>query len=348
MEDAMSVAPDAPTGPVPENPAIQVVDLNKYYGARHALRDVTFSVKRGEILGFLGPNGAGKTTTMRILTGFMPPSSGSARVAGYDVYTQSLAVRARIGYLPENVPLYSDMTVEDYLGFVARLHHVKQVNPAVDRAMELVNLTDRADSYIGKLSKGYRQRVGIAQAIVHEPEVLVLDEPTIGLDPRQIIEVRDLIRSLGQEHTIILSTHILPEVSQTCTRVLIIRDGQIVAEDTPQGLGRRMAASEHIHLQVAHPAPGIPAALEKIQGVLAVRPVNGDGTFEIETTLNTDRRADIAALAVGQGWGVLELRPVRLSLEDVFLQLTTTEDDTDYVRDHNAAYAPADKDTENE
>ena len=253
--------------------AIEVRNLNKYYGARQALRDLSFTVKRGEILGFLGPNGAGKTTAMRILTGFMPPSSGMARVAGYDVTKQSLDVRACIGYLPENVPLYLDMTVADYLAFVAKLHHVKNVNQAVERAMALVNISDRADTTINKLSKGYRQRVGIAQAIAHEPAVLILDEPTVGLDPRQIIEVRDLIRSLGKEHTIILSTHILPEVSQTCSRVLIIREGQIVAEDTPQRLGMGMSQSEHIHLQVANSSPEIPAELEKIQGVLAVRGV---------------------------------------------------------------------------
>ncbi len=313
--------------------AIQVENLNKFYGERHALRDLNFTVKRGEILGFLGPNGAGKTTTMRILTGFMPPSSGTAQVAGYDVSKQSLQVRANIGYLPENVPLYLDMTVADYLAFVAKLHHVKNVRAAVDRAMELVNITDRADSVIQKLSKGYRQRVGIAQAIAHEPKVLILDEPTVGLDPRQIIEVRDLIRNLGKEHTIILSTHILPEVSQTCTRVLIIRNGQIVAEDTPQRLGKGMTQSEHIHLQVAKLAPDIASELEKVQGVLAVRMLQPD-TYEIETTLNHDRRPDIAALAVNRGWGVLELRQVRLSLEDVFLQLTT-QDETDLVQDYD-------------
>lgn len=313
--------------------AIEVVNLNKYYGERHALRDLNFTVRRGEILGFLGPNGAGKTTAMRILTGYMPPSSGTARVAGFDVTKQSLAVRANIGYLPETVPLYLDMTVADYLAFVARLHHVKNVNSAVERAMDLVNLTDRADTTIHKLSKGYRQRVGIAQAIAHEPPVLILDEPTVGLDPRQIIEVRKLIRDLGKEHTIILSTHILPEVSQTCSRVLIIHEGQIVVQDTPQHLGTGMAQSEHIHLQVANAAPEIPSELEKIQGVLAVRAIPGDA-YEIETTLNHDRRSDIAALAVQRGWGVLELRPVQLSLEDVFLQLTMQEE-TELVSDYS-------------
>lgn len=312
--------------------AIQVNHIHKYYGPHHVLKDISFAVKRGEILGFLGPNGAGKTTTMRILTGYMPPSSGDARVAGYDVYRESLQVRAHIGYLPENVPLYSDMTVWDYLVFAARLRRVRDVSAAVERAMEWVNLTDHADRPIAKLSKGYRQRVGIAQAIVHDPEVLILDEPTIGLDPRQIIEVRELIRNLGRERTIILSTHILPEVSQTCTRVLIINNGQIVAEDTPERLSARVRGKEHIYLQVARPAPEIPTELEKIQGVLSVRPQPGAGVYEIETTPNADRRADIAALAVQCGWGVLELRPMRLSLEEVFLQLTTEEEPTDYVQ----------------
>ena len=308
--------------------AIEVQDVNKYYGPFHALRDLNFNVRRGEILGFLGPNGAGKTTAMRILTGYMPPSSGTARVAGYDVFKESLAVRQHIGYLPETVPLYLDMSVYDYLSFAARLHHVREVDDAVERAMEMVNIEDRADTLIGRLSKGYRQRVGIAQAIVHEPDVLILDEPTIGLDPKQIIEVRELIRELGREHTILLSTHILPEVSQTCSRVVIINDGHIVAEDTPQRLSSRMRGAEQIYLQVAHPAPEIPSELEKIQGVLAVHPqADGGGAYEIETTLNTDRRSDIATMVVQRGWGLLELRPVGMSLEDVFLQLTTKEEE---------------------
>ncbi len=306
--------------------AIEVVGLNKFYGAFHALKDLSFTVRRGEILGFLGPNGAGKTTTMRILTGYMPPTSGEAYVAGYDVFDESIHVREHIGYLPESVPLYTDMSVYDYLSFAAHLHHVADVDEAVERAMELVNIEDRADMLIGKLSKGYRQRVGIAQAIVHEPDVLILDEPTIGLDPRQIIEVRELIKNLGKEHTILLSTHILPEVSQTCSRVVIIKNGQIVAEDTPERLSARLRGAEQIYLKVARPAPEIPAQLEKIQGVLAVHP-NESSAYEIDTTLNTDRRSDIAEMAVKRGWGVLELRPLSLSLEDVFLQLTTTEEE---------------------
>jgi ABC-2 type transport system ATP-binding protein len=303
---------------------IQVDHLSKIYGTTPALRDVSFEVKRGEILGFLGPNGAGKTTTMRILTGYLPASSGGARIAGYDVFADSIEVRKRIGYLPETVPLYTEMTVYDYLEFAARLRGVDDPYDAVERAMELTNIGERADTIIGKLSKGYRQRVGIAQALVHNPDVLILDEPTIGLDPKQIIEVRNLIKELGKEHTIILSTHILPEANQTCTRVLIINDGTIVAEDTPTRLSARVRGAEHVYLQVAQPAAEIAKELEKVKGVLGVT-AQGEGVYEIETTLGTDKRADIAALAVQRGWGVLELRPAGLSLEEVFLKLTTEE-----------------------
>lgn len=309
------------------NATIVVQDLVKTYGGYDALRGVSFDVQKGEILGFLGPNGAGKTTTMRILTGYLPPSSGSATVAGFDVFDDSMEVRKRIGYLPESVPLYTEMSVWDYLDFTARLRHVSNRDEAIDRAMEMTNIDDKADWLIGKLSKGQRQRVGIAQAIVHDPEVLILDEPTIGLDPKQIIEIRHLIKSLAGEHTVILSTHILPEVSQTCSRILIINQGKIVAEDTPEKLTGRVRRAEHVHLQVVKPTPEIPAELEKIQGVLSVQPKEGTpGEYEIETTQGTDRRAEIAQAAVQRGWGLLELRPVSMSLEEVFLQLTTTEE----------------------
>lgn len=307
---------------------IDVQNLTKDYGAYVALRDVSFEVQKGEVLGFLGPNGAGKTTTMRILSGYMPPSGGSARIAGFDVFEDSMQVRKRIGYLPETVPLYTDMSVWDYLDFAARLRGVSDRDNAIERAMELTNLTDRADTLIGKLSKGYRQRVGLAQAIVHEPPVLILDEPTIGLDPKQIIEVRHLIKSLAGEHTVLLSTHILPEVSQVCTRVLIINQGKIVAEDTPEHLSARVRGAEHVYLQVAQPKPEIPTELEKVKGVLGVKAQDlTQGVYEIETNLGTDRRSDIAAMAVQRGWGVLELRPVGISLEEVFLKLTTTEEE---------------------
>jgi ABC-2 type transport system ATP-binding protein len=303
---------------------IQAQNLTKWYGNLAALNDVSFDVQKGEIVGFLGPNGAGKTTAMRILTGYMPPSSGTARVAGYDVFSDSIEVRKRIGYLPETVPLYTEMSVWDYLDFVARLRGVPDRDDAIERVMEMTSIAERADTLIGKLSKGFRQRVGIAQALVHNPEVLIMDEPTIGLDPKQIIEIRNLIKSLAGEHTVLLSTHILPEVGQTCSRVLIINDGKIVAEDTPERLGARVRGAEHIHLQVAHSAPESARELERIQGVLSAQ-AKADGVYEIETTLGTDRRADIAALVVQRGWGLLELRPVSLSLEEVFLKLTTEE-----------------------
>jgi ABC-2 type transport system ATP-binding protein len=315
--------PDSATN---SNATIVVQNLSKAYGPYEALHDVSFDVQKGEIVGFLGPNGAGKTTTIRILTGYMPPSSGSARVAGYDVFDDSIEVRKRIGYLPETVPLYTEMSVWDYLDFAARLRHVPNRDDAIERALEMTNIGDKADSLIGKLSKGQRQRVGIAQALVHDPEVLILDEPTIGLDPLQIIEIRKLIKSLAGNHTVLLSSHILPEVSQTCSRILIINQGKIVAEDTPDKLANRVRGAEHIYLQVAKPVEEIPVELEKVQGVLSVKSLETDGVYEIETTQGTDRRADIAQAVVQRGWGLLELRPVSLSLEDVFLKLTTTEE----------------------
>jgi ABC-2 type transport system ATP-binding protein len=290
-----------------------------------ALDDVSFDVQKGEIVGFLGPNGAGKTTTMRILTGYMPPSSGTARVAGFDVFKESIEVRRRIGYLPETVPLYSEMSVWDYLDFCARLRNVPDRESAIDRVMEMTSIAERADTLIAKLSKGFRQRVGIAQALVHSPEVLIMDEPTIGLDPKQIIDIRNLIKALAGEHTVILSTHILPEVSQTCSRILIINDGKIVAEDTSERLGARVRGADHIHLQVAQPAPETARELEKVKGVLSAQ-AKDSGVYEIETNLGSECRTEIAALVVQRGWGLLELRPVSLSLEEVFLKLTTTEE----------------------
>lgn len=311
---------------MPEEYTIQVENLTKWYGDYEALHNVTFHVRKGEVLGFLGPNAAGKTTTMRILTGYMPPSGGEARVAGYDCFSESIEVRRRIGYLPESVPLYTEMSVYDYLDFAARLRSVANRDDAIERVMEATNIGVYADTLIGKLSKGFRQRVGIAQAMVHEPEVLILDEPTIGLDPKQIIDIRNLIKSFAGQHTVILSTHILPEVSQTCSRVLIINEGKIVAEDTPQRLSARVRGEEHVHLQVAKPATEIKPELEKIKGVLGVE-AKPDGVYEIETNVGTDRRADIAQLAVHRGWGVLELRPVGATLEEVFLKLTTREEE---------------------
>ncbi len=303
---------------------IQAHNLTKYYGATTAIRNVSFQVKKGEILGFLGPNGAGKTTTMRILTAYMPPSEGLATVAGYDVFIQSLEVRKRVGYLPESVPLYPDMTVRGYLNYVAALRKISQRSRRVAEALEKVDLGRQADTLIGKLSKGMRQRVGIAQAIVHDPEVLILDEPTLGLDPKQIIEVRQLIRQLGGEHTIILSTHILSEVEQICSRVLIINKGQIVAEDTPARLISRLEGNERVRLQtVAAPSNAVEIlqSLGQVRKVVMMMP----DTFEIEFAGGSDCRPSLAHFVVEQGWGLLELRPIDASLEDIFLELTAEQ-----------------------
>jgi len=263
----------------------------------------------------------------------MPPSDGTATVAGYDVFEDSLEVRRRVGYLPETVPLYPEMSVRDYLHFAAALRAVPGRDEAVEEVMERVSIADRADDRIGKLSKGLRQRVGIAQALVHDPDVLLLDEPTIGLDPKQIIEVRELIRELGGDHTVILSTHILAEVSQICSRVLIINKGRIVAEDTPERLANRLKGAEQVHLVVAKPAQDTVDVLKGIPGVSNVYPGHAAGNFDIELALGSDRRPDIAAAAVHRGWDLLELRPVDMTLEDVFLELTadqmTTEQRTD-------------------
>lgn len=304
---------------------IEVENLTKYYGDLPAIRDVSFNVRQGEILGFLGPNAAGKTTTMRILSGFLPPTAGVARVAGYDVTSDSLEVRRRIGYLPETVPLYPEMTARGYLEYMAALRGVRDPAPAAQKAMEACGVADRQETLIGKLSKGYRQRVGLAQALIHDPEILILDEPTLGLDPRQIIEVRNLIKSLGGSRTIILSTHILPEVSQVCERVVIIDKGRLVAEDTPAGLTARLRGAQQLFVQLASPTPDAAGSLRAVAGVLGV--VEKDrGCYQVDTALDADPRPRIAELVVAQGWGLLELRPVGMSLEEIFLTLTT--DDT--------------------
>ena len=301
---------------------IQVEHLTKTYGDLVAIQDVSFQVQRGEVLGFLGPNGAGKTTTMRILTGFLPPTSGRVTVAGFDVFEESLEARRRIGYLPETVPLYPEMTVARYLDFVAALRDVPNRQDAVEQVMHQVGLIDRADTIIGKLSKGYRQRVGLAQALVHDPEVIILDEPTIGLDPKQIIEVRELIRNLGGDHTVILSTHILPEVSQVCSRVLIINEGQIVAEDTPERLTARLKGGERVFIHLANGTSEAEAVLGAIEGVQEVTRM-GDGQYEVTCALGQDLRPVLARTLIEHGWDLLELRPVAMSLEEIFLKLTT-------------------------
>jgi ABC-2 type transport system ATP-binding protein len=309
---------------------IEVEQLTKVYNGRKAVDDISFKVEKGEILGFLGPNGAGKTTTMRILTCYMPATEGTARVAGYDVFEESLEVRKRIGYLPENPPLYHEMTVYSYLDFVAKIKGTpsSKRKSHIDDVMQKTSIGDVRDRVIGRLSKGYKQRVGLAQALLNNPEVLVLDEPTIGLDPKQIYEVRSLIKSLAGDHTVILSTHILPEVSMTCNRVVIINNGKFVAMDTPEGLANQQKGAERIAMLVDGPADAVSEKLLAVEGVLNVKAEGNGGSpsrFTVECQLNSDLRRTLAAVVVNQGWGLLELRGISVSLEDVFINLITKE-----------------------
>ena len=309
---------------------IEVQHLTKRYGPFTAVDDINFTVERGEILGFLGPNGAGKTTTMRVLTGYMPPTEGKAIVAGFDVFDKPIEAKRRTGYLPETPPLYPEMTVRDYLTFVAKIKGVPgaERKRRVETAMERTRVADMATRHCGKLSKGYKQRVGLAQAILHNPEVLILDEPTAGLDPQQIIQTRALIKELAGDHTIILSTHILPEVSQTCQRVVIINKGRVVAVDTPDNLTARVSGSATMYVQVDSLGADAASALSSVAGVASVTVADSRASvtgFEVNSEPGRDVRRDLAATIVGRGWGLLELRPNRLSLEDVFLQLTTLE-----------------------
>src|SRR6187401_629880 len=312
---------------------IEVQHLTKRYGPVTAVDDVSFRVEKGEILGFLGPNGAGKTTTMRVLTGSMPATDGKAVVAGYDVFDKPIEAKERTGYLPETPPLYPEMTVREYLQFVARIKtkglSASERKQRVETSMKRTRIDDMANRHCGKLSKGYRQRVGLAQAILHNPEVLILDEPTAGLDPKQIIETRQLIKELAGTHTIILSTHILPEVSQTCERVVIINKGKVVAIDTPEALTERIQGNQTIFVQVDAPTGvDVAGALGGVPGVSRVTPVDQRGTltsFEIDCHKGEDRRREVARLVVSSDWGLVELRPSRLSLEEIFLQLTTDE-----------------------
>jgi ABC-2 type transport system ATP-binding protein len=312
---------------------IEVEHLSKVFNGRKAVDDVSFYVGKGEVLGFLGPNGAGKTTTMRILTCYMPSTEGTARIAGYDVFEESLEVRKRIGYLPENPPIYPEMTVDSYLGFVAKIKGTPsgQRKAQVDKVVEECSLGDVRRRIVGRLSKGYKQRVGLAQALLKDPEVLILDEPTIGLDPKQIHEVRTLIKSLASTRTVILSTHILPEVSMTCNRVVIINKGKVVAMDTPEGLAAQMKGAERIALIVDGPPDAIREKIQAIEGVTSIQATDeNDGkpsSFTVECQLDTDLRPVLASTIVTQGWGLLEIRGVSLSLEDVFINLTTEESD---------------------
>ncbi len=309
---------------------IEVQHLTKRYGPFTAVDDVSFRVERGEILGFLGPNGAGKTTTMRILTGYMPATDGKAVVAGFDVFDQPIEAKRRTGYLPETPPLYPDMSVVEYLTFVAK---IKGVPPAerkqrIKTIMERTRIDDMAKRLCARLSKGYKQRVGLAQALIHNPDVLILDEPTAGLDPKQIIETRQLIKELAGDHTIILSTHILPEVSQTCQRVVIINKGHVVAVDTPDNLTARLRGSETLYVQVDANGTDAAAALSRIAGVTRVSESDRRNQligYEVESEQGHDVRRELARAVVQNGWGLLELRPMRMSLEEIFLSLTTED-----------------------
>jgi ABC-2 type transport system ATP-binding protein len=307
---------------------IEVENLTKFYGTVPALRQVSFTVDQGEIVGFLGPNGAGKTTALRILTCFMPPTSGTARVAGLDCQQHSLEVRAKIGYLPENVPLYMDMTALRFLAFAAAAKGVprSRQRQEIERVMEVCAITSVADRIIGHLSRGYRQRVGIAQALLNHPPILILDEPTIGLDPAQIVEIRALIKQLGTERTIILSSHILPEVSQICQRIMIINKGQIVATDTPANLTAQLQRNLRVYLEVAGPENEVIDNLSGMAGVLDVKPTDGPGTYVIETVRGEDLRPELARTVVEHGWHLRELKLQDLSLEDIFMQLVTDEE----------------------
>lgn len=297
---------------------IRAENLTKVYGALKAVEDISFSCRKGEIVGFLGPNGAGKTTTMRIFTGYMPPTSGAAYIAGHNTIDDSIKARSRLGYLPETVPLYPEMTVEGYLAFVGRIRRVDNLWDHVDDVLESVDLLDRAESYIGSLSKGMRQRVGLAQAMIHEPDVLILDEPTIGLDPRQVVELRELIKELGRRHTILLSTHILSEVEQVCDRVIMIIHGRIW-EDMPIGEIVGAETRRNVTLTLAKPTRDTGTVLENLVGVGPVRQ-EGEQRFNVAFDGKDETRSAIASTAVNAGWGLLDLRSERPSLEAIFLE----------------------------
>jgi ABC-2 type transport system ATP-binding protein len=304
---------------------IHAENLTKYYGPVAAIQNISFKVRQGEIVGLLGPNGAGKTTTLRILTAYTPPTDGCATVNGFDVFNDSLEVRKRVGYLPESVPLYNDMSVADYLDYVGALRKLNKRSWHVNNTLEKTKLGDHANTLIGRLSRGMRQRVGIAQAILHNPKILILDEPTVGLDPKQIMDVRHLIKNLGSDHTIMLSTHTLSEVEQLCNRILIINKGRIVAEDTPESLLARLEGGERIRLKVSNAPANAPEILYTINQVSGVCPIDAN-TFEIECATGIDCRPMLAQFVVEQGWGLLELHAIGVSLENVFHQLIAKQE----------------------
>jgi ABC-2 type transport system ATP-binding protein len=308
---------------------IEVKELTRYYGQKQAISNVSFSVKKGEILGLLGPNAAGKTTTMRILTCYMPPTSGTATVGGYDIFEKSMEIRQITGYLPENPPLYNELVVTDYLNFVAQIKGIEKnrIQKEIDTVIEKASLGDVKERVIGKLSKGYKQRVGLAQSLLNNPQVVILDEPTVGLDPKQIIEIRELIKNLKGDHTVILSSHILPEVEQTCERVVIISDGNVVAEDTPSNLTARMRGSERILLEVEGDAKKVEEALKVFTDITAVKIISQEkNVVKIAIESKKDLRTDLAQTLVSKKFGLREMYADKVTLEDIFLHLTTKEE----------------------
>jgi ABC-2 type transport system ATP-binding protein len=310
-----------------EQPMIEAIDLTKRYAGRTAVAGISFQVARGEIVGLLGPNGAGKSTTMRILSSFMPATSGTVRVAGFDVFHQSVEVRRRIAFMPENNPLYPEMRVREYLKFRARLKGLgwRRSRERVTTVMEQCGLTDVSRRIIGQLSKGYRQRVGLADALVHEPDLIILDEPTIGLDPNQIRSVRQLIKSLAGKHTVLISTHILPEAEAMCSRMLIMYDGKILAADTPENLQKLMQGNSQIIVEINAPAEELRLALSPMPGLLKFEIAAGDGGFQrclLTPGDGADLRLDVFMMALERGWLVRELTRTRHSLEDVYVQVT--------------------------
>ena len=305
---------------------IEVENLTRYYGTRCAINNLSFQIEKGEVVGFLGPNGAGKSTTMNIIACILPASRGNVKINGLDTFEQSLEIRKIIGYLPETPPLYPDMTVTDYLNFSAKIRGIdtKQTISAVQRVLEKCSLKDVGHRIIGRLSKGYQQRVGLAQAMVHEPEILILDEPTIGLDPIQIIEIRKLIQELAAEHTIILSSHILPEITQICKRVIIINEGEIAAVDSLGGLTASLRKSERISLTLRNSKGDVLDKLKSLDQVVSAT-IGEDNQYFIECKLRSNLQDDIAKLALENHWGIVELKPVSMTLEDIFLKLTLEE-----------------------
>lgn len=310
---------------------VEVDGVTKFYGDIKAVDSVSFTLKQGEILGLLGPNAAGKTTLMRIITGFLPASRGAVRVSGYDVFEDPMQVKRRVGYLPEQPPVYPDMTVRQYLRFVAELKGVprRDRRARVDEAMDMAGLSHVAARLIANISRGYRQRVGIAQAVVHRPDVLILDEPTVGLDPEQIIEIRELIKKLGRAHTIMLSSHILPEVSATCDRVVILKQGRVVAIDTQDGLRRHAEDSATLKAEISGPAKDAAARFAAIQGVRKVSPIEWPGgsgaTLIVDAEPGADVRAGIFDCCVDNGWKLLGLHREQATLEQIFLKLTAAD-----------------------